>query len=178
MSDLAGRKDEAVEFITDAFTSDGSALRVVEAYGVILARAGHRSDAITGMRAFMAEQPGNPVIGALLAQLEAGVTPPPVAASATEGAAEVLYGLGAAIGIDQGTELPAAYLNLARYLKPGADLTLMALGDLLFGSERCEDAIAVYDQIPADSLKRTRHQAGLCLDALDRTDGRRPGSTP
>ncbi len=35
-----------------------------------------------------------------------------------EGAAEVLYGLGAAIGADQGTELPAAYLHLSRYLKP------------------------------------------------------------
>ena len=172
IADLAGREDEAVEFITDAFNADGSALRVVEAYGTILARAGERQDAIIGLRAFMAEQPGNPVIGALLAQLEAGVTPPPVAATPIEGAAEVLYGLGAAIGTDQGTELPAAYLHLSRYLKPNADLTLMALGDLLFGTERCEDAITVYDQIPdASILKRNADiQAGLCLDALDRTD--------
>ncbi len=172
IADLAGRQDEAVEFITDAFNADGSALRVVEAYGTILARAGHRSDAITGMRAFMAEQPGNPVIGALLAQLEAGITPPPVAATPTDGAAEVLYGLGAAIGIDQGTELPAAYLHLSRYLKPDADLTLMALGDLHFGAERCEDAIAIYDQIDTGSnLKRNADiQASLCLDAIERTD--------
>jgi tetratricopeptide (TPR) repeat protein len=172
IADLAGRKDDAVEHITEAFNSDGSALRVVEAYGVILARAGQRDDAIMGLRAFMAEQPGNPVIGALLAQLESGVTPPPVAESATEGAAEVLYGLGAAIGTDQGTELPAAYLHLARYLEPGADLTLMALGDLLFSAERCEDAIDIYGQIPAGStLKRNADiQSGLCLDALDRTD--------
>ncbi len=172
IADLAGRKDEAVERITEAFNSDGSALRVVEAYGVILARAGKRTDAIHGLRAFLAEQPGNPVIGALLAQLESGLTPAPVAESATEGAAEVLYGLGAAIGTDQGTELPAAYLHLSRYLKPGADLTLMALGDLLFSSERCEDAIGIYGQIPADStLKRNAEiQTGLCLDALDRTD--------
>jgi tetratricopeptide (TPR) repeat protein len=172
VADLAGRKDEAVEFITEAFNADGSALRVVEAYGVILARAGHRNDAIVGLRAFMAEQPGNPIVGSLLAQIEAGITPPPVAASATEGAAEVLYGLGAAIGTDQGTELPAAYLHLSRYLKPASDLTLMALGDLMFGAERCEDAVTVYDQIPPDSnLNRNADiQAGLCLDALDRTD--------
>jgi len=172
IADRAGREDEAVEFITDAFNADGSALRVVEAYGIILARAGEREDAITGLRAFMAEQPGNPVIGALLAQIESGVTPLPVASTAVEGAAEVLYGLGAAIGTDQGAELPAAYLHLSRFLKPDADLTLMALGDLLFGSERCEDAIGVYDQIPDDSiLKRNAEiQAGLCLDAVDRTD--------
>ncbi len=172
IADLAGRKDEAVERITAAFNADGSALRVVEAYGIILARAGKRQDAIIGLRAFMAEQPNNPVVGALLEQLEAGVTPPPVAATAIEGAAEVLYGLGAAIGTDQGTELPAAYLHLSRYLKPGADLTLMALGDLLFGAERCEDALQVYDQIPKGSTLRRNAdiQSGLCLDVLDRTD--------
>ena len=99
IADLAGRQDEAVERITRAFNADGSALRVVEAYGIILARAGKRQDAIVGLRAFVAEQPNNPVIGALLAQLEAGVTPPPVATTPVEGAAEVLYGLGAAISM-------------------------------------------------------------------------------
>ncbi len=63
----------------------------------------------------------------------------------------MLYGLGARSAPTRGTELPAAYLHLSRYLKPGADLTLMALGDLLFGAERCEDALQVYDLIPAAS---------------------------
>lgn len=172
IADLAGRKDQAVELITDAFNADGSALRVVEAYGIILARAGKRQDAMVGLRAFVAEQPNNPVISALLAQLEAGLTPPPVASTPIEGAAEVLYGLGAAIGADQGTELPAAYLHLSRYLKPEADLTLMALGDLLFGAERCEDALQVYDLIPAGSpLKRNADiQSALCLDAIERSE--------
>jgi tetratricopeptide (TPR) repeat protein len=172
IADLAGREDDAVEHIAEAFNSDGSALRVVEAYGVILARAGKRQDAIVGLRAFMAEQPNNPVIAGLLASIEGGLTPPPVASTPVEGAAEVLYGLGAAIGTDQGTELPAAYLHLSRYLKPSADLTLMALGDLLFSAERCQDALAVYDRISPDSvLKRNADiQSGLCLDLLDRTD--------
>ena len=172
IADLAGREDEAVEHITEAFNSDGSALRVVEAYGVILARAGQRQDAIVGLRAFMAEQPNNPVIAGLLASIESGLTPPPVATTPVEGAAEVLYGLGAAIGTDQGTELPAAYLHLSRYLKPSADLTLMALGDLLFSAERCQDALGVYDRISPDSaLKRNADiQSGLCLDLLERTD--------
>ena len=72
IADLAGRKDEAVERITEAFNADGSALRVVEAYGIILARAGKRQDAIVGLRAFVAEQPNNPVIGALLAAARSG----------------------------------------------------------------------------------------------------------
>ncbi|MCB1500668.1 MAG: tetratricopeptide repeat protein [Bauldia sp.] len=172
IADLAGREDLAVDHITKAFNSDGSALRVVEAYGVILTRAGERQDAIVGLRAFMAEQPNNPVIAELLAAIEGGLTPKPVASTPVEGAAEVLYGLGAAIGTDQGTELPAAYLHLSRFLKPSADLTLMALGDLLFSAERCQDALDVYDRISPDSvLKRNADiQAGLCLDVLDRTD--------
>ncbi len=172
IADLAGRKDEAVERITAAFNADGSALRVVEAYGVILARSGKRQDAIVGLRAFVAEQPNHPIIGGLLAALEAGITPDPIVATPAEGAGEVLYGLGAAIGADQGTELPAAYLHLSRYLKPGSDLTLMALGDLLFGADRCEDALQVYDLVPRGSeLRRNADiQSGLCLDVLERTD--------
>jgi tetratricopeptide (TPR) repeat protein len=172
IADLAGRKDEAAERIKAAFDSDGSALRVVEAYGRILARSGKREEAIAGLRAFVVEQPNHPIIGELLASLEAGVTPGPIVASPADGAAEVLYGLGAAIGTDQGTELPAAYLQLARYLKPDSDLTLMALGDLLLTAERCEEAIGVYGMVPKTSpLKRNADiQAGLCLDVLDRTD--------
>ncbi|HET7717240.1 MAG TPA: tetratricopeptide repeat protein [Bauldia sp.] len=172
IADLAGRKDEAEERITAAFDADGSALRVVEAYGVILARVGKREEAIVGLRAFVAEQPNHPVIGSLLSALEAGVTPGPIASTPVEGAAEVLYGLGAAIGADQGTELPAAYLHLSHYLKPDSDLTLMALGDLLFGADRCEDALEIYDLVPVgSSLRRNAEiQSGLCLDVLERTD--------
>ena len=149
IADLAGRKDEAVERITAAFNADGSALRVVEAYGVILARAGEapgRDRRAPRLRRRAAQPSGH---RRAARALEAGVTPEPVVATPAEGAAEVLYGLGAAIGADQGTELPAAYLHLSRYLKPGSDLTLMALGDLLFGADRCEDALQVYDLVPA-----------------------------
>ena len=172
IADLAGRKDLAVRTITDAFNTDGSALRVVEAYGRILAEAGKRDEAIEALERFMQTQPNNPVVGALLDQLLAGKDPGPLVASTVEGAAEVLYGLGAAIGTDEGTELPAAYLHLSLYLAPDSHLALTALADLLVTADRCEEAIKIYARVPATSnLRRNADiQTGFCLDNLVLTD--------
>lgn len=170
IADLAGRQDDAVAAIGNAFKTDGAALRVVEAYARIMARAGKRFEATEALLSF--EQQNHPVIKALLADLNAGKSPGPVVTTPREGAAEVLYGLGSAIGTDEGAELPAAYLQTAYYLDPKADLALMALGDVLQAAERCSEAIAVYGRIPAASSVRRNAdiQTGLCLDTLDKPD--------
>jgi tetratricopeptide (TPR) repeat protein len=172
LADLAGREDEAVAAISAAYKTDNSALRVVEAYARILARAGKRDEATKALVTYDASQPNHPVIKSLLADLQAGKTPSPIVASAQAGAAEVLYGLGSAIGTDEGIELPAAYLQVAHYLDPDSYLPLLALADMLQGSQRCEDAVAVYGRIPESSPLRSIAdiQSGLCLDELDRVD--------
>jgi tetratricopeptide (TPR) repeat protein len=172
IDDLAGREDAAVAAIRDAYQTDGAALRIVDAYGRILTRAGHRDEAIDAMKKFLEAQPDNPVIGPLLKSLESGEEPGPTVDSTIDGASEVLYGLGAAIGTNDGMELPAAYLQLALYLAPQSNLALMALGDVLVTAGRCEDAIDIYGRIPeASGLRRTADiQSSICLDSLDRTD--------
>ncbi len=172
IADMAGRPDEAVTAISAAYKTDNSALRVVEGYARILARAGKRDDAIKALETYDAGQPNHPVIRSLLADLKDGKTPPPIVGTAQAGAAEVLYGLGSAIGTDEGVELPAAYLQLAHYLDPNSYLPVLALADMLETSQRCEDAIAVYARIPDSSVLRPAAdiQSGLCLDELDRVD--------
>ena len=172
IADLAGRKDEAVAAISNAYKTDDSALRVVEGYARILARAGRKDDAIKALTKFIAETPSHPTISALLADLKAGKIPGPIAATPAEGVAEVLYGLGSAIGTDEGSELPAGYLRLAVYLDPSANLPLLALGDLAQGAHRCAEAVALYSKVPAaDPLRRSAEIAiGSCLDALDQAD--------
>jgi tetratricopeptide (TPR) repeat protein len=172
IADLAGRSDEAVAAISAAYKTDNSALRVVEAYARILARAGKRDEAIKALETYDASQPNHPVIKDLLADLKAGKAPPPIVGSAQAGAAEVLYGLGSAIGTDEGVELPAAYLQLAHYLDQDSYLPLLALADMLQAAQRCEDAISVYARIPDSSSLRpvTDIQSGLCLDELNRVD--------
>ena len=172
LADLAGRHDDAVAAIADAYKTDNTALRVVEAYARMLARAGKRDDAIRALTAYDGSQPNHPVVKALLAELKDGKTPAPIVATAQAGAAEVLYGLGSAIGTDEGTELPAAYLQIAHYLDADSYLPLLALADMLQTGQRCTDAIAVYGRIPDQSPLRpvADIQSGLCLDQLDRVD--------
>jgi tetratricopeptide (TPR) repeat protein len=170
--DAAGRTAEAVDPISRAFETDHTAMRVAEAYGRILARAGKRDEAIKGLVEFGGEKPTHPVISALLNDLRAGKKPEPLVTNATGGAAEVLYGLGSAIGVDEGTELPAAYLQAAHYIDPESFLPILALGDVFESAQRCEDALAMYGRIPvASPLRRNADiESGLCLDSLDRSD--------
>jgi tetratricopeptide (TPR) repeat protein len=96
--------------------------------------------------------------------------------SVASGAAEALYGLGAALGRRE-EELSLAnrglaYLQLALYLDPNHALAMLALADLYEAMKKPELAIKVYERVPASSpLKRNAEiQLGIDLDALDRTD--------
>jgi tetratricopeptide (TPR) repeat protein len=170
--DAAGRSEEAVKAISEAYDTDGSALRIVDSYARIMARGGHRQRAINAVVEFAGEQPLHPAMAALLDSLRAGLTPEPIASEATTGAAEVLYGLGTAIGGDDGPELPAAYLRLALHLDPHAALPAMAMGDLYQSVDRCGDAIRIYDRIPVSApLRRNADiQIGNCLESLQQPE--------
>jgi tetratricopeptide (TPR) repeat protein len=170
--DAAGRKTEAVAAINRAYKSDATALRIVDGYARIMARAGEPDKAIEALVAFAGERPANPVLSALLDEIRAGETPAPTAATTKAGIAELLYGLGSAIGLDEGPELSAAYLRLASYLDPDEALITIAIGDAFQGSERCLDAIEIYDAVPAGSrLRRNADLAiGSCLQILERYD--------
>ena len=170
--DAAGRTQDAVAPITKAYKTDGSALRVVEGYARILARAGQRDVAAKALSDFVGASPLHPAVSELLADIRAGKAISPIAATADEGVAEALYGLGSAIGNDGGPELPIAYLRLALYLEPMLYLADMAIGDVLQAASRCDESIAAYDLIPQTlALRRNADlQIAVCLQALDKPD--------
>ena len=170
--DAAGRLPDAVTAIDRAYDSDAMALRIVDAYARIHARAGDKDKAIAALVEFGGEAPLHPLVRELLMAIRSGEDLPPIAGTAQLGGAETLYGLGSAIGPEEGPELPAAYLRLATYLNPSAYLATMAIGDVFQGAGRCEDAIAIYETVPrAASLRRNADiQMGNCLEALDQTD--------
>ena len=168
--DAAGRKQDAVEAINRAYSSDTTALRVVDAYARIMANAGEHEKAIEALVAFGGETPFHPIVRELLDEIRSGNAPPPLAATTEAGVAEVLYGLGSAIGLEDGAELSAAYLRLAAYLAPNDHLITMAVGDAYQGVERCDDAIEVYESVPETSTLRRNAdiQIGACLQTLER----------
>ena len=88
------------------------------------------------------------------------------------GAAEVLYGLGAALGRRGGEDLGLVYLQLALYLSPSHALALLSLGDLYEAMKKPELANKTYERVPLNSpLQRNAQiQLALNLDTLERTD--------
>jgi tetratricopeptide (TPR) repeat protein len=99
-------------------------------------------------------------------------TIPPIVANAQEGAAEVLYGIGSALGRRGDDDPGLVYLQLALYLMPDHALSLLSLADLYEQLKMPQLAIKVYERFPADSPLRRNAEIQLAtdLDSLDRAD--------
>jgi tetratricopeptide (TPR) repeat protein len=170
--DLSGGKKEAGKRFDRVAKLDGSALRIVEAYGSWLSRNGSKEEALKVYKAFDAQLPHHPLITEEMDLVNKGKTVPPIIDSPQTGAAEVLYGLGAAIGRRGGENLGLVYLQLALYLAPNQPLALLSLADLYEQVKNPELAIKMYERVPQNSPLRRNAEIQLAtdLDSLDRTD--------
>ena len=91
---------------------------------------------------------------------------------AKEGAAETLYGLGAAGG-RQGDELAqVVYLRLALHLRPDLDVAAMGLAEVFEQLHQLDASLEAYALVPSTSALRptAEIQAALTLDASERAD--------
>jgi tetratricopeptide (TPR) repeat protein len=170
--DLAGQKKDAAKRYERAYKLDPTALRVVQSYGSFLSRQGSTADALKVFAGFDEALPRHPLIVEATNELKAGKKLPLMIDTPQAGAAEVLYGLGAALGRRGGEELGLIYLQLALYLAPSHSLALLSLGDLYEAMKKPELANKTYERVPLNSpLQRNAQiQLALNLDSLDRTD--------
>ena len=172
ISEQFGNAPEARRRLKSAYEADKNTLRFADAYARFLAAHGDVDGAKGVYRDFSALAPHHPVVELALADLNAGRVPEPLVHGAKEGAAEVLYGLGAA-GSRQGDELPALiYLRLSLYLRPSSDLTAVTLANLFERMKQSEQAIAAYQQVPATSPfgEDADIQIALLLDGMGKSD--------
>ena len=172
IADMFNDTPEATKRFKAAYAADKTILRLVDAYGRFFSRHGDAAEAKRAYEAFDRSAPRHPIVTAALADLAAGKTLPPLIRTAEDGAAEVLYGLGAAGG-RQGDELAAmVYLRLSLYLQPQNALATVTLADIYSRLKQNEQAIDVYESVPDSSpLKASAEvQTGLSLDTLGRTD--------
>lgn len=170
--DLANNVPLATERLKAAFEAERTQLRLVDVWGRFQARRGQADAARLTYSDFDKVLPNHPIVRDALARLDKKEEIPRKIATAQQGAAEVLYGLGS-VGNRQGDEIAAQiYLRLALYLDPTHDLALLTLGDILERVKQFEDAIAVYERIPETSPLRASAelQAGLSLQAMEKTD--------
>ncbi|WP_422679873.1 tetratricopeptide repeat protein [Chelatococcus albus] len=169
---VGGDRAEAERRLKAAYDAERTTLRVVDAYGRFAASQGRREAALDAYESFDKLLPRHPLVRDAIALLKAGKPLAPLVGNPQQGAAEVLYGLGAA-GNSQGDELAAMiYLRLALHLDPKHVLAMITLGDILERLKQYESAIAVYDAVPADSPVRANAdvQIGLAYEALGKSD--------
>jgi tetratricopeptide (TPR) repeat protein len=170
--DVAGQKKDAGKRLEHAYKLDATALRVVQAYGSYQSRNGAKDDALKTFKGFDEVLPRHPLITEAIADVNAGKKLPILIDSPQTGAAEVLYGLGAALGRRGGEDLGLIYLQLSLYLVPSHQLALLSLADLYEGLKKPELAIKTYERMPPGSpLQRSALiQRAIDLDGSDRTD--------
>lgn len=172
MLDVAGQRREAGVRLARAYENDKNALRTVDAYARWLARNGDRKKALEIYAEFAKVLPNHPLVASVIEEIAANKPVAPLVRSAGAGAAEVLFGLGSALGRQGGEDIGLVYLNLALYLDPEHPIVLLALGDLYESLKKPELAIDAFARVAGGSpLKRSAEiQRALNLDQLERTD--------
>jgi tetratricopeptide (TPR) repeat protein len=170
--DVAGQKKEAAKRFERAYKLDPKALRVVQSYGSFLSRQGNTADAVKVFAAFDEALPRHPLIVEATNELKAGKKLPLMVDTPQAGAAEVLYGLGAALGRHGGEDLGLIYLQLSLYLAPSHPLVLLSLGELYDALKKPELANKAYERVLLNSPlhRNAQIQLALNLGSLDRTD--------
>src|SRR5262249_34963076 len=155
-----------------AYKLDPTALRVTQSYASFLSRQGNPAEASKVLDAFEEALPRHPLVVEAMADIKAGKKLPIMIDTPQAGAAEALYGLGAALGRRGGEDFGLIYLQLALYLAPSHSLALLSLGDLYEAMKKPELANKIYERVPLSSplSRNAQIQLAINLDSLERTD--------
>src|SRR5215210_1163182 len=92
IADLAGKHDIARTAFAQAFKKNPATLRVADSYARHAVNTKNRKLARQTLKTHIAKSSGHPLSEALLAEVEAGKTPPLLVSSPSQGLAEVFYG--------------------------------------------------------------------------------------
>ena len=170
IADVAGNVPEAEKRLKAAYDAESRTLRMVDVYGRFLARRGKIDEAKKVYAAFDKLLPRHPIVVDAMAKLDAGKPLDSAVPTVAAGAAEVLYGLGAA-GNRQGDELAGMiYLRLALWIDNSNVLTTITLADIYDRLKQLERANDTYEMVPATSPMRRSSdiQIALNLEQLER----------
>ncbi len=161
----------ALDRVGRAYEFDQSALRIVEAFARLQARSGSPEKGLAVINAFKQQLPNHPYMSQVEKDIENQIDKVLVN-GVSEGASEVLFGLGAALGRDGGTELPKIYLQLSLYLNPTSELAIMSLADIYRDEELYHEAVEVIDKLQKSSpfYEGAEIESALNLARLKKVD--------
>lgn len=172
VDEIAGRKDEALRKLTEAYTSpDAATVRVAMALAAFHRRNGNPEEARNLMRAFHERAPEFAPLDALLNDRFQRLP------TVTDGMAEVMFDVFAALAANSGRneqleDAAVLFGRLTLELRPDYDLARILLGDIFTQNSQYETALEVYRGIDRASPFhwRTQLKVAATLDQADRTD--------
>ena len=146
--------------------------RVATALATLDVRAGNRDGALETLAEARRVIGNDIALDAVETAARSGASLPPHVAGVADGAGELLYGLGTALSGGRTGDLARNYLQFARVLSSDPALPLLALARLEELAQRSEEAVALYDAVPAKSPFATDAalQRGLNLADMERLD--------
>ncbi|MDE1995889.1 MAG: tetratricopeptide repeat protein, partial [Rhizobiaceae bacterium] len=114
-------------------------------------------------------------LNALRDSITKGETPDQQVTDATQGAAAVLFTVGAALNRDGAEDVVSLYLQIANTLDPNSADTLVLLGGLAEKQDQEDRAISFYKKVPTDSpmARISELQLGLALAQAGKVDDAR-----
>jgi tetratricopeptide (TPR) repeat protein len=164
IADALGNPVEARRRLKLAYESDKNTLRLADAYARFLSRHNDIEGAKNVYGEFNKLIPNHPVVTAAMLELNAGRPLAPLVATARDGAAETLYGLGGANSSRQGDELAALiYLRLALLIRPDHDLAAVTVANLLADMKQPEASIKAYESVPKTSPMRESAEIQIAM---------------
>jgi len=169
--DLAGQNDDADAAYREALAG-GASPRTIDAYGRFLERTGRTADARALYTKLASGRAVGPISAAGLARLDAGTKPERLVPTASDGAAEALFGIAASLTDETSADIAILYLQLALYLEPHLDLAKIVLADRFEALDKYDDAIAVYRAVDSDSPYKMAAAVQIAIDEthLNRND--------
>lgn len=157
---------EAVATAPDTF------MRAVMALARLEAKEGNRQKALDAISVGDGMISNYAPLKALRESIERGDQPQQQITSPAEGAAAVLFSVGAALNRQGAEDMVSLYLQVSHALDPQSADTLILLGGIAEKLEQPERAIAYYQQVPEGSPMRriSELQLGLALAGTDKVD--------
>src|SRR5262245_20803505 len=162
LADVGGRTAEARASYSRIPKNDQRILRVALAYARHAANGGDTKLAQSVLNGYFEriKGEGNPYARALLTEIDSGARPPLLVSSASEGLAELFYGVGELLsqepppsaGDPVTLRLGLVYLQISLNLSPDAPFPLLALAGAQETARQYGAALDAYDRVPKGTL--------------------------
>lgn len=173
INEMAGHSAIAVEAYQKTIEKPGSlSLRLVELLGSLYERTSRADDAKALYRRYMSEHPTSPLMGPALARLEEGGAPRHPVTTASDGAAEAMFGVSNSVRQRTTQDAALVFGRMALALKPDFPLAQILVADILEADNRLEKANDLYASIDRGSPFSwpARLSIAANLNRMDRID--------